>query len=232
MSAYNKRNKQSTGHVLKLLQQRKAKEYSKRRGRSRISHLQKSPESRNHHVSLAHAHASVLKVTAEQHGIWLTGEQVSCAACSMVKGNRAPTQHHRTARTKRPMELVHINTVGPFPVSLEGSWYVVMFVDSASRLQRPYGTRNKNAEAILADVKRSVADIGIRRVFRSDNGTEYTNSLFADFCNNLVIRRELMAPSTPRQNSPVKSAISRAFKAGQLARLGVPKIYPDVRLQK
>jgi len=61
---------------------------------------------------------------------------------------------------------------------------------------------------------------------------EYTNSLFVDFCDNLGIPRELMAPSTTRQNSPVKSAISRAFKAGQMARLGVPKVYPDVRLEK
>ena len=28
--------------------------------------------------------------------------------------------HHTTARTKRPMELVHIDTAGPFPASLGG----------------------------------------------------------------------------------------------------------------
>ena len=38
-----------------------------------INHLQ---------VSLAHAHASVLKATAKQHRIRLTGELVSCPACS------------------------------------------------------------------------------------------------------------------------------------------------------
>ena len=41
----------------------------------------------NHwHVSYAHAHASVLKATAKQHGIRLTGELVSCSACSRAKG--------------------------------------------------------------------------------------------------------------------------------------------------
>ena len=43
------------------------------------------------HVSLAHAHASVLQATARQHGFRLTGQLVSCSACSMAKGNRAPT---------------------------------------------------------------------------------------------------------------------------------------------
>ena len=107
----------------------------------------------------------------------------------MAKGNRAPTAHHTAARAKRPMELVHIDTAGPFPASLRGSRYVVMFVDSASRLQRPYGTRDKRAAAILAVVKRFIADMEVPRAFRSDDGAEYTNHSFVEYCNNLGIRR-------------------------------------------
>ena len=187
----------------------------------------------NHlHVSPAHAHASVLQATARQHGSRLTRELVSCSACSMAKGNRAPTAHHTTARAKRPMELVHIDTAGPFPASLGGSRYVVMLVDSASRLQRPYGTRDKSAAAILAVVKRFIADMGVPRAFRSDNGAEYTNHSFVEYCNNIGIRRELTAPYTPQQNGPVESALWRAFKAGHAARLGVSNIYPDIRLDE
>ena len=150
----------------------------------------------------------------------------------MAKGNRAPTAHHRTARANRPMELIHIDTAGPFPVSLRGSRYVVMFVDSASRLQRPYGTRGKSAAAVLAVVKRFIADMGVPRAFRSDNGAEYTNHSFVECCNTLGIRRELTAPYTPQQNGPVESALWRAFKARYAARLGVSKIYPDIRVNE
>ena len=88
----------------------------------------------NHfHVSLAHAHSSVLKATAQQHGIQLVGELAPCSGCSMVKGIRAPTPHRTTSRAEAPLDLVHIDTAGPFPESLGGSRYVVMFVDSASR---------------------------------------------------------------------------------------------------
>ena len=121
----------------------------------------------------------------------------------MAKMNRAPTAHHTTARAKRPMELVRIDTGGPFPASLGGSRYVVMFVDSASRLQRRYGTQKKSVAAILAVVKRSIADMGVPRAFRSDNGAEYTNNSFVEYGNNLVIRRELTAPYTPQPNGPV-----------------------------
>ena len=187
----------------------------------------------NHlHVYLAHAHASVLEATAKQHRIRLTRELVSCSACSRAKGHRAPTPHHATRRATQPLELVHIDTAGPYPTSLGGSRYVVMFIDSASYLQRPYGVREKSAADILSVVKRFVANIGVPRAFRTDSGIEYSNSIFVDFCNDLGIRREFTAPYTLQQNGPVESAISRAFKAGHVARLGVSQQYPDIRLEE
>ena len=47
---------------------------------------------------------------------------------------------------------------------------VVMFIDSASRLQRPDGVREKSAVAILSVVKRFVADMGVPRTSRTNNG--------------------------------------------------------------
>ena len=86
-----------------------------------------------------------------------------------------------------------------------------MFVDSASRLQRPYGVREKSAATILSVVKRFVGDMGVPCPFRTDNGTEYSNSMFVDFYNGLGIRREFTASYTPQQNGPVESAISQSF---------------------
>ena len=92
----------------------------------------------------------------------------------MAEGNRAPTDH-MTARVKRPIELIHIDTAGPFPASLGVSWYVVMIVDSTSHLQCPYGTRDESEVAILAVVKRFIAHMRVPRASRSDNEEEYTN---------------------------------------------------------
>ena len=95
------------------------------------------------------------------------------------------------------MELIYIDTAGPFPASLGGSRYFVVFVDSATRVQRLYGTRDKSADATLAVVKRFITDMGVPRAFRRDNGTEYTNRIFVDDYNDFGIHRELMAPYTP-----------------------------------
>ena len=74
----------------------------------------------------------------------------------------------------------------------------------------------------------------VPHAFRTDNDTEYLNSMFVDFCNDLGIRREFTAkaPLTPQQNGPVESAISREFKAGHAARLGVPQLYSDICLEE
>ena len=153
----------------------------------------------NHfHVSLAHAHSSVLKATAQQHGTQLVGELAPCSEFSMAKGIRAPTPHRTTCRAAAPLDMVHIDTAGPFLESLGGSRYVVMFVDSASRFQRPYGTRDKSASAILGVVQRFVADMGVPRAFRTDNGAEYTDSAFVEYCNSLQIHRKLTASYTPQ----------------------------------
>ena len=107
-----------------------------------------------------------------------------------------------------------------------------MLINSASRLPRPYGSREKSATAIFSVVKRFVAGMGVPRAFRTDSGTEDSNSVFVNFCNGLRIRREFTAPYTPQQNEPVESAISRAFKYGHAARLGVPQLYPDICLEE
>ena len=65
----------------------------------------------NHfHVSLVHAHSSVLKATALQHGIQIVGELAPCSGWSMAKGIRAPTPHRTTSRAPTPMDMVHIDT--------------------------------------------------------------------------------------------------------------------------
>ena len=74
--------------------------------------------------------------------------------------------------------------------------------------------------------------MGVPRAFRTDNGTEHLNSMLVDFCNDLGIRREFTAPYTPQHNRPVESAISQAFKAVHVARLGVPQLYPDICLEE
>ena len=74
--------------------------------------------------------------------------------------------------------------------------------------------------------------MGVPRAFTTDNGAEYTNLTFVDYCNGLEIRRQLTVPYTPQQNGPVESRLSRAMKAGHTARLEVNKLFPGIHLER
>ena len=65
-----------------------------------------------------------------------------------------------------------------------------MFVDSASYLQHPYGTRDKSAAASFAVVKRFIAEMRVARAFRNNNSAEYMSHSFVKYFNNLGIRRK------------------------------------------
>ena len=150
----------------------------------------------------------------------------------MAKGIREPTPHHTASRAAAPMNMVHIDTAGPFQESLGGSRYVVMFVGSASRFQRLYGVRDTSTSAILVVVTRFVADMGVPRAFRADSGVGYTNSTFVDYCNGLGVRRKLTAPYTPQKNGSVESGLSKAIKAGHATWLDINKLFLEERLER
>ena len=94
----------------------------------------KEVEFNHFHVSLTHAHLAILKATAQQHGIRLNEKLAPCSACSQAKGIRAAILHHTKAQWRVPMELIDIDTVGPYPGSLGGSRYLIKFVSSTSHL--------------------------------------------------------------------------------------------------
>ena len=52
----------------------------------------------------------------------------------------------------------------------------------------------------LQKFKEYIAENGTPRILRSDNGTEYTNRSFKQFCINNKIQREYTVPETPEQN--------------------------------
>ncbi|CAB1107700.1 unnamed protein product [Ectocarpus sp. CCAP 1310/34] len=170
------------------------------------------------HASTGHVNEFLMRETAKQQGVRLVGELQPCVGCVEAKGRRAPVPRRGT-RAAVPFGKVHIDLTGPFTEAMDGSRYLIMFVDSASRWQRGYGMRAKSDT--LKYVKRFLADMngmGTPGCFRMDNGGEFTGAAFIEFCDAAGIRREYTAPDTPKQNAVAESAIWRAMKGGHAAR--------------
>ncbi|CAB1099099.1 unnamed protein product [Ectocarpus sp. CCAP 1310/34] len=159
-----------------------------------------------------------MRKTAKQQGVRLVGEMQPFVGCVEAKGRRAPVPRRGT-RAAVLFGKVHIDLTRAFFDAMNGSWYLIMFVDSASRWQRGYGMLAKGDT--LKFVQRVLADMncmGTPRCFRMDNGGEFTDSAFTSFCDAAGIRLEYTAPDTRKQNAVVESAIRRAMKGGHAAR--------------
>ncbi|KAE8705011.1 Cytochrome P450 84A1 [Hibiscus syriacus] len=102
------------------------------------------------------------------------------------------------------LELVHTDVWGPSPVpSLAGSLYYVTFIDDSTRKVWVYFL-NKKSEVFDTFRKwkamvENETGMKVKRL-RSDNGGEYRNRRFRDFCANNGIKMETTVPMTPQQN--------------------------------
>ena len=76
--------------------------------------------------------------------------------------------------------------------------YFVTYIDDYSSHAYAKFLRHKNQA--LQNFEEYLAENGTPRILRSDNGTEYTNKSFKQFCTNNKIKREYTVPETLEQN--------------------------------
>ena len=113
-----------------------------------------------------------------------------------------------SVQTSRPLELLHIDLMGPTRVqSLGGKKYILVVVDDFTRYTWVVLLRDK-AEALDKMIhlcKKLQVEKGtvIARI-RSDHGREFENTKLATFCNDQGMHQEFSSPKTPQQNGIVE----------------------------
>ena len=105
------------------------------------------------------------------------------------------------------LDLIYFDVSGRMShVSLRGFEYYVIFIDDFSK--KTYFFLNTKGEVFKCFKKFNALvqnQIGKKiKVLRSDNGGEYIDSKFVDFCASEGIRREFTVPYTPQQNGVVE----------------------------
>jgi hypothetical protein len=127
-----------------------------------------------------------------------------CEHC--VYGKQKRVRFLRVGKEKKNerLELVHIDVRGPTQVSsLGGSHYYVTFIDDATRKPWVYCIRQKYG--VFGTFKKSKVlveneTIKFLKCLRLDNGREYCNKEFDDYCSYHGIRREKTVPRTQQEN--------------------------------
>ncbi|GBM00133.1 Retrovirus-related Pol polyprotein from transposon TNT 1-94 [Araneus ventricosus] len=111
-------------------------------------------------------------------------------------------------RSKRPLELLHMDLCGPLPVlSQGGNRYFLTIVDDFSRKVTVFSIRNKSDafQTFIRFQKRAERFLN-RKVIsvRTDGGLEFCNQEFEKFLNKLGIRHEKINPYSPEMNGVAK----------------------------
>ncbi|WVZ88947.1 hypothetical protein U9M48_035414 [Paspalum notatum var. saurae] len=110
--------------------------------------------------------------------------------------------------TSYPGELLHMDTVGHARVaSVSGKWYVLVVVDDFSRFSWVFFMEFKDeAFGFVRDLVLRLRNESHKamRAIRSDNGGEFRNSHFENFCRDLGLEHQFSSPYTPPQNGVVE----------------------------
>ncbi|XP_022891620.1 uncharacterized protein LOC111406424 [Olea europaea var. sylvestris] len=131
-------------------------------------------------------------------------ENVVCGPCQL--GKQLKGSHKKTTKilTKRPLELVHMDLMGPSRTeSLGGKRYILIVVDDFSRFIWIELLREKSdaCDLIKSLCKRLNNELNLKvSRMRSDHGKEFENFHLESFCMDEGILHEFSSPITPQQN--------------------------------
>ena len=109
-----------------------------------------------------------------------------CQDCALGKDLRDSFPASRATRAKAPLELIHSDLMS-FPTpSFLGARYVLTFIDDFSQHTWVYFLKYKfdvfDSFRIFKIFVKKQCNLSIRHI-RIDNGREYWNQSFRDFCN-------------------------------------------------
>ncbi|GJQ97550.1 retrovirus-related pol polyprotein from transposon TNT 1-94 [Tanacetum coccineum] len=120
------------------------------------------------------------------------------------KHHRASFKTKQTSSIKKCLHLLHMDLFGPVtPRSINHEKYTLVIVDEYSRYTWVYFLKKKSQapETIMSFIKRveNQNDIKVKQL-RTDNGTEFRNSILVNFCDEKGISQNFSSPYTPEQN--------------------------------
>jgi hypothetical protein len=84
------------------------------------------------HQKFGHMSERMLQLTAKRNNIVLTGKIQPCPACLLYKATQRPVKKTTLMKAANPGERKHMDVSGPFPNTLGGHKYWVMFKDQFS----------------------------------------------------------------------------------------------------
>jgi transposase InsO family protein len=130
------------------------------------------------------------------------------APCRHGKMIAASYSSVNTMMTEHPGQLLHMDTVGPSRVhSMRGKWYVLIIVDDYFRYSWVFFLESKDQvfeHFRLLALRLNNKYPNYLKVIYSDNGTQFRNASFDEFCLEHGIDQQFLTPRVSQQNRVVE----------------------------
>ena len=143
-----------------------------------------------------------------------------CNACEQGKMKHSSHKPIFESSSKRILHLLHMDLCGPVRVqSIGGKKYILVIVDDYSRYTWVKFLRNKSeTPAVLIQFFKEIQlmlEISIKTI-RSDNGTEFKNSIMDSVTESVGIQHQYSATRTPQQNGVVERRNRTLIEAARM----------------
>jgi transposase InsO family protein len=125
-----------------------------------------------------------------------------CAHChhgKMIAASHSPVN---TVMTEQPGQLLYMDTVSPSRVrSMGGKWYVLVIVDDYSRYSWVFFLKRKDEvfeQFWSLSLRLNNEHLNCLKAIHSDNGTEFRNASFDEFCLEHSVDQQFSASRVPQ----------------------------------
>ncbi|KAK3002524.1 hypothetical protein RJ639_022091 [Escallonia herrerae] len=184
------------------------------------------------HHRLGHLSESGMKILHSKNALpGMKNIQLDfCEGCVYGKQKRVSFRRDGKEKKIERLELVHTDVCGPTTVkSLGGNFYFVSFIDDASRKTWIYAIRQKSDVYHTFKKWKVIVEneTGNKvKCLKSDNGGEYRDGGFQDYCSNNGIRLIRTVKRTPQENG-----LAERMNRTIMERARCLRIHADLPLQ-
>lgn len=140
-------------------------------------------------------------------------DDIDCHICNVrrrVNKQRAPLEKYPVV--PEVFNQLHMDILGPLPVTKDGYRYIIVFVDRFTRFTILDKLRDRSAESVARSLIEKVFCVfTVPAVLLSDNAAEFISQIIDEICKSYQIRRCTITSYTPFANGIAESAVRRTL---------------------
>ena len=172
------------------------------------------------HWSFGHVYEGLLRETAKQRTVSLTGTLRECQGWSIAKGRAKPILTTTGAQAAQPGGRIFLDVCGEKSVqSIRGKKYMLMIRDDFTRFNAVYFMRSKDVVSryfrqYLVDYRFTGVRCPVETV-RTDDAAEFKGHAFVVLCRERDIRQESTTADNPQFNGEAERKITIIESSGK-----------------